>query len=178
MSIYRKIYEQNFGPIPEGYEIHHIDGDHSNNHPNNLKAVTVQEHYDIHFSQGDWSACALISTRLCMDLKILKEIRVKAAMHATKKSIEDGTHNFLGENHPAKLAVKNGTHLFLRKDWGQKVAERNRINAINGTHPANGPNNPFKKPQLKVRCPQCGKLGGEYSMKRWHFDKCRQQNDS
>ena len=25
----------------------------------------------------------------------------------------------------------------------------------------------------KVTCPNCGKTGGETSMKRWHFDKCQ-----
>lgn len=53
---YRKIYEQHYGPIPKDsdgrtYEIHHIDGDHSNNDPSNLKCVSIQEHYDIHHSQ-------------------------------------------------------------------------------------------------------------------------------
>lgn len=24
----------------------------------------------------------------------------------------------------------------------------------------------------KLECPQCGKIGGETSMKRWHFEKC------
>jgi len=52
---YRKIYEQYYGPIPRdeqgrSYEIHHIDGNHSNNDPTNLKCVSIQEHYDIHYS--------------------------------------------------------------------------------------------------------------------------------
>ena len=43
-KVYRKIYEENFGPIPKepngrSYEIHHIDGNHSNNDPSNLIAV-------------------------------------------------------------------------------------------------------------------------------------------
>lgn len=59
MSIYRKIYEQTFGPIPvdssgRTYEIHHIDGNHLNNDIENLKAMTIQEHYDIHNAQGDF----------------------------------------------------------------------------------------------------------------------------
>ena len=61
---YRKIYENHYGPIPKeengrSYEIHHLDGNHHNNDPKNLKAVRIQEHYDIHYSQGDWSACLL-----------------------------------------------------------------------------------------------------------------------
>lgn len=44
---YRKIYENHSGSIPKGYEIHHIDGNHSNNIPSNLMAVTAEEHYNL-----------------------------------------------------------------------------------------------------------------------------------
>jgi hypothetical protein len=62
---YRKIYENHIGPIPydgngRTYEIHHIDGNHGNNDPTNLIAVTLQEHYDIHYNQKDWNACKLM----------------------------------------------------------------------------------------------------------------------
>lgn len=30
------------------------------------------------------------------------------------------------------------------------------------------------KPKRKVTCPKCGKIGGEGSMKRWHFDNCKE----
>lgn len=66
---YRKAWETKFGPIPrdsEGfsYEIHHIDGNHSNNHIDNLKLVTIKEHLDIHLKQEDWFAAALIAKRI------------------------------------------------------------------------------------------------------------------
>ena len=53
---YRKIYKQYYGPIPKDefgrrYDIHHIDGNHDNCDASNLKAVTIQEHYDIHYQQ-------------------------------------------------------------------------------------------------------------------------------
>lgn len=57
MTIYRRVYEQNFGPIPKGHHIHHIDGDHSNNNPENLMCVTAQEHFCIHYDQKDYGAC-------------------------------------------------------------------------------------------------------------------------
>lgn len=68
MRNYRKIWEDAFGPIPfdengVSYEIHHIDGNHHNNSIDNLKLVSIQEHYNIHFEQGDILACALISKR-------------------------------------------------------------------------------------------------------------------
>ena len=51
-TITRKIYIKHFGNIPKdgdgrSYEIHHIDGNHSNNDPSNLRAVTIKEHYEI-----------------------------------------------------------------------------------------------------------------------------------
>ena len=59
---YRKIYEDYYDEkIPEGYHIHHIDGNCHNNDPLNLAAVTPEEHYDIHFERGDLGACALLS---------------------------------------------------------------------------------------------------------------------
>lgn len=61
---YRKIWSNNNGPIPEGCEIHHIDGNHNNNHISNLQCVTLQEHFDIHISQGDFHAAALIAHRM------------------------------------------------------------------------------------------------------------------
>ena len=66
---YRRIYEEHYGKIPEGFEIHHIDGDRSNSDVSNLKCVTTQEHYDIHFAQGDYMACSIIMTRLHLTLE-------------------------------------------------------------------------------------------------------------
>ena len=31
----------------------------------------------------------------------------------------------------------------------------------------------MRKPKEKVTCPHCGKIGGISSMKRWHFERCR-----
>ena len=66
---YRKLYEQYFGPIPKDddgrtYEIHHKDGNRANNDPQNLSALSIKEHYDVHYSQGDYGACVLIARRM------------------------------------------------------------------------------------------------------------------
>jgi hypothetical protein len=102
---YRKIYEQHHGPIPPGLEIHHIDGDYTNNNPANLIAVTIQEHYNIHYAQEDWDACSAIAIRMNID-----------RTEISRKRVENGTHNFLGgkiqsESHRRRVA--NGTHQFL-----------------------------------------------------------------
>lgn len=56
MNNYRKIWEDNFGPIPKdengrSYEIHHKDGNTENNDLSNLMCVSIKEHYDIHYKQ-------------------------------------------------------------------------------------------------------------------------------
>lgn len=51
---YRKIWEQFSGKqIPEGYHIHHLDGDRNNNNPLNLVCLSPVEHWDLHYKQGD-----------------------------------------------------------------------------------------------------------------------------
>lgn len=73
MINYRKIYEDHYGEIPKDelgrtYDIHHIDGDRSNNYISNLKAVSIEEHWQIHTIQGDYDAANLIAERLGLEL--------------------------------------------------------------------------------------------------------------
>jgi len=39
--------------IFEGFEVHHIDGDKQNNHPDNLKVLSKEEHQAIHQQQDE-----------------------------------------------------------------------------------------------------------------------------
>ena len=85
MKIHRKIYTEIYGPIPEGYDIHHIDGNHNNNDPLNLKAVSLQEHFDIHYSQGDYAA----AHRIIQRMGVTKEEQSRlASLAATKANLE------------------------------------------------------------------------------------------
>ena len=47
--LHRKVWEFYNGPIPEGYEVHHIDGDTDNNDIENLALLTESEHYAKHY---------------------------------------------------------------------------------------------------------------------------------
>lgn len=87
---YRKIYEQHHGSIPDNYDVHHIDGNRSNNSIDNLKAVSIQEHYDIHFEQGDWRACQAILMRFNGDKSHFNVLASKVQ----NKLIEENKHNF------------------------------------------------------------------------------------
>ena len=48
--LHRAVWERFNGEIPEGYVIHHIDGDKSNNDLTNLQLMTKSEHVKLHNS--------------------------------------------------------------------------------------------------------------------------------
>jgi len=122
MINYRKVYEQHYGPIPKDskdrtYEIHHIDGNHGNNEPENLKAVSIQEHYDIHYSQGDWYACLRIAAKIKLPQDEISEIAKKNA----QKRISNGNHHFITNNpgpDSTQRRLANGTHNLLKRSDG------------------------------------------------------------
>ena len=149
MNIYRKIYQTFYGPIPKdengrSYDIHHIDGNRKNNNIFNLVALSIQDHFNIHYYQGDWAACARISQRMSLDIEITrlllseaskrnakenklyfqytdKEILSKMSIENNKKRINNGTHNFLNKNVESRQRelqkIKNGNHIFLDENF-------------------------------------------------------------
>jgi len=53
---YRKLWEQHYGPIPKDkngrtFDIHHIDGNRTNNSLDNLICLSIEDHYKIHMDQ-------------------------------------------------------------------------------------------------------------------------------
>lgn len=118
---YRKSYENYYGPIPKDiagrtFEIHHIDGNHQNNDPVNLVALSIQEHYDIHYAQGDFGACAQIFARMN---KTPQEIS-KEASRLQRLLVNQGKHQFQSDEFVEKYVkptntkrILNGTHNFL-----------------------------------------------------------------
>lgn len=182
MSIYRKIYEQYYGPIPKdidgrSFEIHHIDGNHANNLPSNLKVVSIQEHYDIHLSQGNYSAALLISSRMNLNHKTKSEL---ARLNAFKQ-IQDGNNGLINSN---KNRMLDGTHHFLDKEYQEnvKIIMQNRL--LDGTHHMIGNTHSKRRVELgthnftiqnsiEYHCDTCNKTGKGPAFKAKHFPVCK-----
>lgn len=102
-SFYRKIYENHHGPIPKdefgrSYDIHHIDGNPHNNSIDNLIALSVADHYELHKNKGDYQAAAYLATRLKLDISEIKLLLSKAQLDRVRNK----SHHLLnkGSKHP------------------------------------------------------------------------------
>ena len=90
---YRKLYERHYqASLLEGIDVHHLDGNHDNNDPANLQAVTLEEHYNIHKSKNDFYACFMIAQRM----KIKPEDWVEMARANGKKSAKQNMERGIG----------------------------------------------------------------------------------
>jgi hypothetical protein len=160
MSKHRKVWIAHNGPIPKdsdgrAMEIHHIDGNHSNNSIHNLKLVTLQEHYDIHYSQGDYGACYYMMIErmnktpedISKMASLHQRTRVKNRTHnllgsaMTNKRKANGTHNFIGSSNPVYARIASGQ---LSKD----TTKDNYRRLAEGTHPS----------QIKLSCLECRQI--------------------
>lgn len=206
MKKYRKLYEKHYGPIPTDetgrtYEIHHIDGDHNNNDPTNLKAVSIKEHYQIHLERGDYSSCIKIATRMKMPPEVLSELatkenlkRIKEGTHnwlggefqrnLQRKRVAEGTHNWLGDKNPMYRLLENGTHPFLGEAGSSLAKKVQRERVKNGTHHLLSGDIQRKSHKKRLeegnhhmlivhKCPHCNKEGKTAVMFRYHFDNCK-----
>jgi len=122
---YRKIWEKHNGPIPldkhgRKFDIHHIDKNRDNNSIDNLLAVSIQDHYNIHYSQQDWNACILIRRRLKLSKEQVEEInkcyaeskKGVACLEETKKKISK-----------TLTGRKRGP---LSEEWKTKISQANK----------------------------------------------------
>lgn len=132
---YRKIYINHFGPIPKdpegrSYDIHHIDGDHSNNDPSNLKAITICEHYEIHYKQGDYGSCYKISRRMKMSPAEISQIAKEAQLKLSKEKRHSFQIHRRSSEEQSRIAkevnrrlLEEGKHPFQNKENTKRALE-------------------------------------------------------
>ena len=139
--------------------------------------VTIDEHYAIHYSQGDYGACLIMSKRM----GISPEEKSRLASKHSQARLARGDHPFLRkgfQSNTARKMVESGTHPFL---GGSIQRESNRRRRENGTHHLLGNTlardlleqgrSPTQKEWI---CPHCNATGkGLSNYSRWHGDKCR-----
>lgn len=178
---YRQIYEQHYGYIPldaEGrtFDIHHKDGNRKNNEPENLVALSIEDHYNVHYEQGDWGACLRIISRKDVSPELLSELATKANL----KRSNEGTNPFskpgFQKNVQLRLIMEKKHH-FQNSEWQRNIRkkevengtsnllgpEMNRRNLKNGKHCS----------QIKKECPHCNKTIDIANYARWHGDRCK-----
>jgi len=172
---YRRIYEKHYGPIPKdelgrSYEIHHKDGNHANNDINNLQLVTIEEHFNIHYAQGDMTAASMISKR--MHYALTSEQLSEIARHSVKDQIERGVHNFSNPELHAEYtrrAIERGTHCTqdsaLQSAKGKKGAAASRTKRTR-RFAVDNPNTKMKT------CERCGVTTTAPAYGKCHGPKC------
>lgn len=186
-TIYKKIYEQHYGPIPKdsngrSYEIHHINGNHEDNRIENLKAVTIDEHYAIHKAQGDYVSAFMIAQRMELSSEELSDIASKSVTLTNKKRIEEGTHHFLDSEAARQRnlkRIKAGTHNLVKRADGSSQSS-DRVDA--GTH-IFVRNNPVAKAlaagthasKIKLSCVFCRKQCSKNNFNKQHGN-CEPEN--
>ncbi len=149
---YRKIYELYYGSIPKdntgrSFEIHHIDGDRTNNHILNLVALSIQDHYDVHNIQGDYGACLRIAEKMKLSHEKLSSLarfhqkeKVKNRTHPWCSGDSRKAYSTLGKKHSEetknKISKANKGRIFS-EEHKRKLSEKAKLRLSN---PKNHPN--------------------------------------
>ena len=159
-SKYRRIYEKHYGPIPKdsegkSYDIHHLDGNHKNNDPSNLVALTIQEHYDIHHKQHDWGACHRMAIRMKFSPDEISDLAKKAVI----KQIEDGKNILVGPENNRRM-LEEGTHPLLGGEASRKGIQSQLKSGIHAS-------------QRVAECEVCGKIIKGSANYQRHLNYCK-----
>lgn len=155
MPNYRKIYELYYGEIPKEidgrpYDIHHKDGNRENNDPQNLIALPIKDHYELHLKQGDYRAAHALSLRMKLDYETIKQLASKAA----NERVKNGTHHWLGgeiQKKNSKKLVEDGKHYWVQPEHSEKVKIRNIKLLESGQHPFQRENFHFEMNKKRIQ---------------------------
>ena len=191
-----KIWKQHYGKIPKdsdgrSYEIHHVDGNIENNDINNLRCVSIEEHFNIHKRQNEYGAAFLIARRMKINPEDISEIARQFAI----KQLNEGTHNFQQQNFNRStmhnknfvVAVNIKTNEIVRVskslfDSTDDLVGINKNRKMKSIH-NNRFHNKGKKwkqqnKEKKQKCKYCEFEGRGSHIKRYHNERCKKYNES
>lgn len=80
--LHQEIWKDAHGPIPEGHQIHHRDGNPLNNSLDNLECLSDDEHKRRHTEMGTWSNSAAVKAHMDRVRPLTKEWHASAEGHA------------------------------------------------------------------------------------------------
>ena len=136
---YRKLWEKFNGPIPRDkngikFDIHHIDGDRTNNVIENLVALSMDDHYDLHYKQGDWGACKAIDIRRKNKITPEERAELTKKIHTGRKNSEE-TKRKMSETAKGKNTWSKGRPAWNKGLTGIKTNKKGGPNPFFGkTH--------------------------------------------
>lgn len=159
---YRRIWQKHNGAIPtdtEGrtFDIHHADNDCTNNDIANLIALSLKEHYDIHYAQKDYAACHAISIRL----------QLSAVEHATIHKLSAKLRT--GIPRPDMIGSLNPMY---KLGVAEKVSIWQKANPKTQQHCDSISTSAKSRAKNKIICTYCSKETNDVNYSRWHGDNC------
>lgn len=190
MENYRKIWENANGPIPvdelgRSYEIHHIDGNRENNDLNNLICVSIEEHYQIHYEQGDYGSASLIAGKIGLSnfsgWNHSEETKQKMSESQKGRKHSEEVKQKMSDAHKGKSSSEETKRKISESAKGKTLSEETK-QKMSDAHKGKSNSEETKqkmsdskkgKPLPKIKCPNCKKIGGVSSMKRYHFSNCK-----
>lgn len=105
--LHRTVWEYHNGPIPEGCDIHHVDGDRSNNDISNLQLLKESEHHSKHMNEPERKE------KSREDIKIAAEY--SKAWHKTDKGFK--FHSEHAKEYWEKAPMKMYTCTYCGKEF-------------------------------------------------------------
>ena len=117
-KLHRLIYEDYHGvKIPKGMQIHHIDGDTTNNDPSNLQMVSIGEHNKIH----------KVGNTNCVGRVLSEETKRKIGEAHKKENLSEETLKKLSE-------ARTNKHASLIKGGFTEKGKRRFVIKFKGKH--------------------------------------------
>ena len=179
------------------YEIHHIDGDQSNNSIENLECISIREHFQRHFDKEEYMQAWAVMSRMKKEARSEEEYFSVAKLASNSRDnsklgfsipeikqkmislqserIKNGSFHLLGgeiQRKSNKERIKNKTHNFIQPEFKDFMSKENKKRLKDGTHPFLNPENRSDWVLSFKICSYCGYKGRGIGFLYNHEEYC------